>query len=143
MPNVVHDFPIFVPPMRVFAAISLPEGLNQWWTKTSTGTPAVGSSYQLGFGPDHQWVATVTNSETDAVFELEFVEADADWAGTRVGFELSRIENGTHVRFHHHGWAQDNEHYRTSCYCWAMYLRVMKRYLEYGETVPYEKRLDA
>jgi uncharacterized protein YndB with AHSA1/START domain len=33
-------------------------------------------------------------------------------------------------------------HYRVSCYCWAMYLRILKRYLEHGETVPYAKRLD-
>jgi uncharacterized protein YndB with AHSA1/START domain len=30
-----------------------------------------------------------------------------------------------------------------SCYCWAMYLRVLRRYLEHGERVPYEGRLDA
>ncbi|MCH8956850.1 SRPBCC domain-containing protein, partial [candidate division KSB1 bacterium] len=35
-----------------------------------------------------------------------------------------------------------NEHYRVSCYCWAMYLRLLKRYVEHGETVPYEDRLD-
>ncbi len=33
------------------------------------------------------------------------------------------------------------EHYKISCYCWAMYLRVIKRFIEYGEEVPYEKRL--
>jgi hypothetical protein len=25
---------------------------------------------------------------------------------------------------------------------WAMYLRVLKRHLEHGESVPYERRLD-
>jgi hypothetical protein len=45
------------------------------------------------------------------------------------------------VRFHHLGWPEANEHYRISCFCWAMYLRIMKRNLEYGETVPYERRL--
>jgi hypothetical protein len=33
-------------------------------------------------------------------------------------------------------------HYRTSSFCWAMYLRLLKRYVEHGEVVPYEKRLD-
>jgi hypothetical protein len=28
-----------------------------------------------------------------------------------------------------------------STYCWAMYLRILKRWLEFGEQVPYEKRL--
>ena len=34
------------------------------------------------------------------------------------------------------------EHYRISNCCWAMYLRILRRYLEYGETVSYEDRLD-
>ncbi len=37
---------------------------------------------------------------------------------------------------------QQFEHYRISCYCWAMYLRILKRYLEHGETVQYARRLD-
>jgi len=31
----------------------------------------------------------------------------------------------------------------TSCYCWAMYLRLLARHVERGEVVPYEARLDA
>jgi hypothetical protein len=27
-------------------------------------------------------------------------------------------------------------------YAWAMYLRLARRYLEHGEFVPYEKRLE-
>jgi Activator of Hsp90 ATPase homolog 1-like protein len=30
---------------------------------------------------------------------------------------------------------------KISSYCWAMYLRILKRYVEFGEEVPYEKRL--
>jgi hypothetical protein len=47
----------------------------------------------------------------------------------------------TAVNFYHTGWPQKNEHYKISSYCWAMYLRILKRHLEYGESVPYEKRL--
>ena len=46
------------------------------------------------------------------------------------------------VRLYHLGWAQLNDHYRTSRYCWPMYLRILRRSLEYGESVPYEQRLD-
>lgn len=46
------------------------------------------------------------------------------------------------VRFYHTGWPTENAHWRISCYCWAMYLRVMRRYLEHGDIVPYENRLD-
>jgi hypothetical protein len=56
--------------------------------------------------------------------------------------ELTPTKEGTQVRFAHTGWPEANEHYRISCYCWAMYLRVLKRHLEFGERVPYEKRLE-
>jgi hypothetical protein len=69
--------------------------------------------------------------------------ADADWNGTRVGFRLEDKAGTTWVRFYHRGWPSPNEHYRVSCHCWALYLRLLRRDLEHGEFVPYESRLDA
>jgi hypothetical protein len=68
--------------------------------------------------------------------------ANPNWKGTRVGFCLHG-EQTTNVRFYHTGWPMANEHWRISCYCRAMYLRILRRYLEHGESVPYETRLDA
>ncbi|HEX4574088.1 MAG TPA: hypothetical protein VH158_03085 [Gemmatimonadales bacterium] len=75
-------------------------------------------------------------------FELELVRAADDWLGTRVGFRLAAGTCTTQVRFHHTGGPVGNEHDRIACYCWAMYRRVRTRYVEHGESVPYEKRLD-
>lgn len=142
MPDLFHDFPIEVPRKLVFEAVSTPGGLDMWWTKTSAGEPREGAEYDLGFGPRYAWRARVTRYAPDSEFELELVHADADWTGTRVGFRLNGEGDRTHVQFHHTGWPSLNEHYRISSYCWAMYLRVLRRYLEHGEMVPYEKRLD-
>ncbi len=139
---ILHDFPIAVPPARVFEGIATPAGLDQWWTARSSGSPQVGSEYQLNFGPRFDWRAVVRKSRPGETFELEMTRAMKDWHGTRVGFELSATETGTQVRFYHAGWSEASEHYRISCYCWAMYLRILRRHLEFGETVPYEKRLD-
>ncbi len=49
----------------------------------------------------------------------------------------------TRVQFRHNGWPHVNEHFRVSSYCWALYLRLLRRHVELGETVPYEDRLDA
>ena len=59
-----------------------------------------------------------------------------------VGIDLEPREQGTWVRFSHRGWPEASEHYRVSCHCWAMYLRVLRRSLEEGESVPYERRLE-
>jgi uncharacterized protein YndB with AHSA1/START domain len=142
MADIFHDFPIAVPAAKVFDAVSAPALLDEWWTKRSSGKPVTGTEYELWFGPEYDWRARVTQSVPEKRFELELVKADPDWLGTRVGFELEAAKDSTQVRFHHSGWPAGNEHYRISCYCWAMYLRILRRYLEFGEKVPYEKRLD-
>jgi uncharacterized protein YndB with AHSA1/START domain len=142
MPDIYHDFPIKAQVDRVFQAVSTTSGLDQWWTKRSEGRPAPGEAYVLWFGPKFDWRARVSKCVADSDFELEVVTADKDWVGTRVGFHLESRGGVTQVRFHHTGWASPNEHWRISCYCWAMYLRILRRYLEHGEEVPYEKRLD-
>jgi hypothetical protein len=85
----------------------------------------------------------VTRYVLGSAFELHITEAHPDWMDTRVGCDLElEGETVTRVRFYHTGWPMENEHWRISCYCWAMYLRVLRRYLEHGEFVPYQKRLE-
>ena len=142
MADILQDFIIRVSPARVYEAVSSVEGLNEWWTRAAAGTPAPVAPYELDFGPGCVWRAVVTKAEPARAFELRIVEADADWTDTIVGFELEGTEQGTRVRFRHVGWREANRHYRTSCHCWALYQRVLRRHLEHGETVPYERRLD-
>lgn len=142
MPDILQDFPIQVPPDRAFDGVSRPALLDQWWTLRSSGHPSVGSTYELDFGPSYLWHAVVTVARPGASFELRLTDADPDWNNTVVGFDFSASGGGTRVRFHHRGWAEPNEHYRTSCHCWALYLRVLRRHLEVGEVVPYDRRLD-
>ena len=142
MADIFHDFPINVPVDRVFSAVTTPEGLDTWWTQRSAGRPQDGAEYELWFGPEYDWRAKVTRCVPDSEFEVEMTRADSDWIGTRVGLRLEPRGAGTWVRFYHTGWPILNEHYRISCTCWAMYLRILRRSLEHGESVPYEIRLD-
>lgn len=140
--DILHDFPVIAEPGRVFDAIATPVGLDAWWTLTSNGTPHVGAEYQLGFGPEYDWRARVTRCEAGRAFELEMTASTPDWLGSTVGFELEPRGGTTWVRFHHRGWAESSEHYRISSFCWAMYLRILKKHVEDGLSVPYERRLD-
>jgi len=117
MTDIFSDLPIRAPRGRVYDAVSTPDGLDAWWTKGSAGKRAKGEEFKLWFGPD--------------------------WLGTRVGFLLDGQTDLTQIRFYHTGWPTANEHWRLSCYCWPIYLRLLRRHVEHGEFVPYEKRLDA
>jgi uncharacterized protein YndB with AHSA1/START domain len=142
MADIFSDVPIRATPESVFRAVSTPAGLDAWWTKTSAGTAASGAPFELGFGPGFDWRARVTKCVPHSAFELEMIQADPDWVGTRVGFLLEDQRSLTQVRFYHTGWPTVNEHWRTSCYCWPIYLRLLRRHLEHAEFVPYEERLD-
>jgi uncharacterized protein YndB with AHSA1/START domain len=142
MPDILQDFPIAAPPARVFDAVSAPELLDEWWTLRSSGRPSVGAPYELDFGPGYRWTAEVTKADPGAAFELRLTNADDDWLGTVVGFELAPSGTGTRVHFYHRGWQTPNDHYRISNHCWAMYLRILRRHVEHGESVAYERRLD-
>ena len=142
MSDILQDLPIRAPLARVFELVSTPEGLNRWWTETCSGEPTRGLVFELGFGREYQWEATVTQCVEPVAFELMLTRADADWQDTRVRFELSPSDAGTTLHFSHRGWPDTNEHYRISCHCWALYLRLLRRHIEFGETVPYTQRLD-
>lgn len=143
MPHILHQFPISAPPDAVFEAISSATGLNAWWAKETLANPVEGGIYQLNFGPQYNWQATATRYRPNHEFELTLTEAMPDWLGTRVRFLLYEKEGLTEVQFSHKGWPEESDHFRISSFCWAMYLRLLKRYIETGQVVEYEKRLEA
>lgn len=143
MADIFHDFPVKAPLNRVFELVSTPQGLDCWWTHRSEGKPVEGAEYTLGFGPRYHWRARVTRCVPAIEIEFEILCDDTDWNHTRVGLQLESRGETTWVRFTHTGWPGANGHYRISCHCWALYLRILRRYLEHGESVPYESRLDA
>ncbi|QQS40328.1 MAG: SRPBCC domain-containing protein [Acidobacteriota bacterium] len=83
-------------------------------------------------------VKSVENSEGE-------VSEDGSGSSDEASLSASSAQSAaeTIVRFSHTGWPNDNDHYRISSFCWAMYLRLMKKYVEDGTVVEYSKRLDA
>lgn len=140
MADIFHDFPIKASSDKVFRAVSTPEGLASWWTNHSSGEPAQGAEFELWFSPEYDWRAVVSKYVPDNEFEFEMTKSTEDWQGTRVGFVLDEKEGVTQVRFYHTGWPEANDHYRGSSFCWALYLRLLKRYVEHGEVVQFEDR---
>lgn len=143
MADIFHQFRIKASRQKVFQAIATPDGLDAWWTSRSSGNPVEGAEYELRFSPPYVWRAVVAHCTPDSELEFVMTDADEDWLGTRLSFSLNEQNGVTQVRFSHTGWPQTNEHFRVSSYCWAAYLRLLRRYVEQGEIVSYEDRLDA
>ncbi len=138
--QIIHKLNIKAAAQEVFNGVSSPEGLDRWWTKGCTGRPEMGSLYELDFG-SVQWQAQVSHVVEPHEFELTMTRCDQEWQDSLVNFEITDNGDSCTLKFSHSGWPQANDHFITSNYCWAMYLRILKRYLEFGEEVPYEERL--
>jgi len=142
MAEIIHEFTVKAPPQSVFDMFAAPAGLDKWWTRESSGEPKLGAPYRLFFGRDYEWKGKVTECAPGLAFELQITDAHEDWVGTKVGCKLTKEGQGaTRVLFHHTGWPSANEHWRISNFCWAMYLRILRRSLEFGDIVSYEQRL--
>lgn len=94
----------------------------------------------LGFTHNCYWYGKVTRLSQDREFELLIFNSQEDWDNTRVGFTLEERGDTTKLSFCHVDWRSINEHFRISSYCWAVYLRVLKGFLEKGIRVPYKDR---
>src|SRR5262249_40396113 len=82
MADIFHDFLVKAPATKVFDAVSTPHGLDQWWTKRSSGEPKEGAEYELWFGPQYDWRAKVTKCVKDQ-------PSSCRWrAPTSTGWEL-------------------------------------------------------
>lgn len=142
MPDLFHDLPVFAAVGDVFKCVYTPDGISKWWSISAKGEPRVGNIYEFDFGPDYQWEAVVEDCELNSVFVLRMTVSDSDWEQSLVSFRLETINDRVILRFAHKGWPDENDHFRSSSYCWAMYLRCLKRYAEKGIETEYEKRFD-
>ena len=141
VPDIIHILQIKASPEGVFKILSTPEGLNRWWTKNCQGRPELGSIYQLDFG-SVVWQCQVTDLLVNQELEFTMSQSDEDWLDTQIRFELEQTTKGTRLKFMHLGWAIANDHFHASNHCWGLYLRILRRFLEFGEEVNYENRLE-
>ena len=78
--------------------------------------------------------------DTESV-TFEMTHATEDWIGTILHFQIIELTlEKCLLRFEHRGWAAPTAHFRRTSYCWAIYLRCLKNYLEYGKVIAYEDR---
>lgn len=140
MNNINHILWVKAPIETVFEMITEPEKLSKWWPMGCLGQPEMGGLYQFDFGPEFKWEAVIIRFNSPAKLSWKMTKADQDWLNSVIHFDLREEEDFTKVRFQHRDWPEDNDHFRQSSYCWAMYLRCLKRYLEEGEEHPYELR---
>ncbi len=138
--SIHHRLIINAKAEQIFEALTLPKGLNNWWTLEAKGSPILNSTYRFYFGPLYDWQARVIEVTGDKSLTWKMISAMDDWMNTEVGFEIRPEEEGSLVHFFHTGWRSESEHFGITNYCWAQLLRGLKDYVETGKIVPFESR---
>jgi hypothetical protein len=65
MAGIFHSFPINAAVRDVFEGVSMPKGIDNWWTKASAGAPLLNEVYELNFGPQYVWKGIVSKCVAD------------------------------------------------------------------------------
>jgi uncharacterized protein YndB with AHSA1/START domain len=139
--SIMHDVEIVATCERVFAAISDPVELEQWWPLRCSGVAARGEVYNLFFSDQYDWLGEVSHFKQGREFRIRMTRTEVHWRGTSFGFEILELPNGkVLLQFSHDGWTETNVSYRMTSYCWALLLKGLKDFIEKGVVVPFENR---
>lgn len=131
-PIVRLSIEIAAPPAAVFRALTIPEILDRWLSKTARVELREGGAFDLGWGPVAEHVQPMRILELEPDRKLSFSWPDwrqqADVPDQTVMFELSPIEDGTRTRvdFTHSGFerAVDRSDYQQG---WTYFLDGLVR----------------
>jgi uncharacterized protein YndB with AHSA1/START domain len=119
-------------PQEVFAAVTDPRG---WWSQDITGgTGEVGDEFTYVNGAEHHCTMKLTEvvpaeKVNWRVLEnyFSFTEDRTEWTGTDIAFEISENDEGTELRFTHHGLGPEYECFDLCTKAWGFYIRESLR----------------
>ena len=135
MTTIYHQVGIKAPLEDVYRAVSTPEGVTGWWTKTS-GDPEAGGELVFDFDAVTVEVKVTANTNNKSV-EWTVQGDKGEWLNTRICFDLEELEDQVMVNFQHADWKQPTEMLAHCSTKWAVFLLSLKDYLETGTGNPY------
>jgi uncharacterized protein YndB with AHSA1/START domain len=136
MPDILHRVGIKATPDAVYTALTTIKGLSGWWTSDTRGEPAAGGTIQFRFG-EHRTDVKVLDLKRGELVLWEVLDANAEWIGTKIRFELQQQGDVTFVRFTHENWKNPTDFMRHCSTKWAVFLVSLKGMIEAGAGAPF------
>lgn len=137
MPDILHAVGIKASPDAVYDALTTLKGLSSWWTTDTRGDANANGTIQFRFGEKATVHAKVLELKRGELVLWEVLDAQPEWIGTKIRFDLTQDDAVTLVLFKHEGWKQQT---RFMHYCstkWAVFLLSLKALLETGAGSPF------
>ncbi|RPE05716.1 SRPBCC domain-containing protein [Chitinophaga lutea] len=132
---------INAPAAKVYEALTTQEGLGAVWTNKLIVRPGLGAVNEFDFNDNYATKMEVAELEENKHILWKCIsDADPEWGGTSVLFDLSEKNGVTTVDFRHLNWREVSRCYRSCNYNWAMFLFSLKSYVEDGQGLNFQQR---
>lgn len=127
----------------VYDAITTVEGLSNWWTTDTTGSPEVDGVLAFRFGPPGGFDMKVVELQPAKHVLWEVVDGPEEWVGTTISWDLKQEDDFTIILFKHEGWRDPVEFMYHCSTKWASFLLSLKQLLETGtgSPTPHDQRI--
>lgn len=122
----------------VYKQLTTIEGLRNWWTTDTTGSTDLNELIDFKFGEIGHIQMRVIEMIPNKLLVWECIHADEDWIGTRVYFELERVNSKVQLRFTHDIWPTHGDFFAHCSLSWAKYLLSLRQLLETGKGQPFQ-----
>ena len=123
-------------PDKVYEALTTVEGLSDWWTDDTKGSPAeVGGEIAFRF-PTGGFDMEVIDLKPAERVTWRVVGGPEEWVGTTVDWDLRQQDDYTIVLFKHEGWREPVEFMHHCSTKWGSFLMSLKSLVETGEGAP-------
>ena len=133
MADIRFLFHIDAPRHKVYNAISTIEGLSEWWTKQTSGDSSLNGIIEFSFGERWQTKMKVIKLKQDELVGWESLDAQEQWAGSRINFKLDDNEGKTRIIFEHTGVKGTDDYLGMINFSWSRFMDSLKQLCQTGQ----------
>ncbi len=135
MAEIRHNVVIKATPEKIYQAITMQEGLANWWAKQTTAKPDVGFVNTFTFGTFRNEMKVILLNPNKKV-EWKCINSIEEWMDTNISFDLEEKEGRTLLRFTHSGWRAVTDTFAGCTYDWGRFMTSLKSFCETGAGTP-------
>jgi uncharacterized protein YndB with AHSA1/START domain len=137
MVDILHKVGIQSSLDETYKALTTPEGLSGWWTRSTQVENGAGDVIQFRFGALGGFDMKILELDPARRVLWQVVDGPDEWIGTHISWDLKQEDDYTVILFKHQGWKEPVDFMHHCSTKWGVFLMSLKSLLETGQGAPY------